>query len=65
MKGQSAIYTILEDYQIYKSPSVVLKVLGYQLSVQPIESEGSDLKTYTEALEGQKTSAQVAENPND
>ena len=105
------LQAILEDYQIYKSPSVVLKalqtvieaqggvfelakqtdmdpqhlckmlsdediplidrlgtvlkVLGYQLSIQPIEIEGSDLKTYTEALERQKTSAQVAENPND
>ena len=105
------LQAILEDYQIYKSPSVVLKalqtvieaqggvsklakqtdmdpqhlckmlsdediplidrlgtvlkVLGYQLSIQPIEIEGSNPKTYTETFEYQKTSTQVAENPID
>ncbi|MXV76963.1 hypothetical protein F4083_00980 [Candidatus Poribacteria bacterium] len=54
-----------EDIPLIDRLGTVLKVLGYQLSIQPIEIEGSDLKTYTEALEGQKTSAQVAENPND
>ena len=54
-----------EDIPLIDKIGTVLKVLGYQLSIQPIEIEGSDRKTYTEALEEQKTSAQVAENPND
>ena len=54
-----------EDIPLIDRLGTVLKVLGYQLSIQPIEIKVSDLKTYTEALEGQKTSAQVAENPND
>lgn len=101
------LQAILEDYQIYKSPTVVLralqtvvesqggvfelakqadmdpqvlskmlsdkdiplidrlgcvlKVLGYQLSIQPIEID----KVYTDVLEDQNTSVQVAENPTD
>ncbi len=91
------LQAILEDYQIYKSPAVVLKALqtvveaqggvvelakqvdmdpqvfskmlsnkdmplidtlgivpkalGYQLSIQPIESENPNLETYTDAFE--------------
>ena len=105
------LQAILEDYQIYKSPTVVLKALqtvveaqggvfelakqvnmdpqvfskmltskdmplidtlgivlkalGYQLSIQPIESENFSLETYTDALEDQKTSTHVAENSSD
>ena len=105
------LQAILEDYQIYKSPAVVLKALqtvveaqggifelakqvnmdpqvfskmltskdmplidtlgivlkalGYQLSIQPIESENFSLETYTDALEDQKTSTHVAENSSD
>ena len=43
--------------------ATVLKALGYQLSIQPIEPENTNLETYSDALEGQNTSAQVAENP--
>lgn len=105
------LQAILDDYQIYKSPSVVLralqtvvesqggvfelakqadmdpqvlsemlsdkdiplfdrlgsvlKVLGYQIAIQPIETENSTPKTYTDVLEEQNTSVQVAENPID
>ena len=102
------LQAILEDYQIYKSPTVVLKALqtvveaqggvvelakqvdmdpqvfskmlsnkdmplidtlgivlkalGYQLSIQLIESENPNLETYIDALKDQNTSTHVAEN---
>lgn len=43
---------------------VVLKALGYQLSIKPIESENPNLETYSNVLKGQNAPAQVAENPN-
>lgn len=102
------LQAILEDYQIYKKPAVVLralqtvvesqggvfelakkaemdpnvlskmlsdeniplidrlgivlKVLGYQLAIQPIEIEDSNPETYTDILDNENASAQVAEN---
>ena len=40
----------------------VLKALGYQLSIKPIEIENPNLETYSNMLEGQNAPAQVAEN---
>lgn len=52
-----------EDTSLIDAVGIVLKVLGYQLSIKPIEPENTNLETYSDALEGQNTSAQVAENP--
>lgn len=49
-----------EDTPLIDALGIVLKVLGYRLSIAPIES-----KTYTDALEGQNTSTQVAEKQTD
>ena len=46
-----------EDTPLIDALGIVLKVLGYQLSIAPIESN-----TYTDMLERQNTSTQVAEN---
>lgn len=40
----------------------VLKALGYQLSIQPIDPENLNLTAYTDALKTQNTSTQIAEN---
>ena len=52
-----------EDTPLIDVVGIVLKVLGYQLSIKPIEPENTNLATYSDALERQNTSAQVAENP--
>lgn len=52
-----------EDTPLIDALGIVLKTLGYQLSIQPIVDENPNPETYSDALEGQNTSAQVAENP--
>ena len=42
--------------------TVVLNALGYQLSIQPIDSENLNLEASTDVLETQNTSTQIAEN---
>jgi DNA-binding phage protein len=54
-----------EDTPLIDALGIVLKAFGYQLSIKPIETENSNLETYSDALEGQNTSAHVAENPID
>ena len=54
-----------EDTPLIDALGIVLKALGYQLSIKPIEPENTNLATYSDVLEGQDTSAQVAETPND
>jgi DNA-binding phage protein len=51
-----------EDGPLIDVLGVVLKTLGYQLSIQPIKLENRNLDTYTDALEGQNTSTHVAGN---
>ena len=51
-----------EDGPLIDALGVVLKTLGYQLSIQPIKLENRNLDTYTDALEGQNTSTHVAGN---
>lgn len=51
-----------EDVPLIDALGIVLKALGYQLSIQPIKLENRTPDTYTDVLEGQNTSAQVAEN---
>ena len=51
-----------EDIPLIDTLGIVLKTLGYQLSIKPIETENINLETYSNALEAQNTSAQVAEN---
>ena len=40
----------------------VLKALGYQLSIQPIDPENLNLETYTDVVGTQNTLTQIAEN---
>ncbi len=42
--------------------TVVLKTLGHQLSIQPIDSENLNLEASTDVLETQNTSTQIAES---
>ena len=51
-----------EDIPLIDAVGIVLKALGYQLSIQPIKLGNRSLDTYTDALEGQNTSTHVAEN---
>lgn len=51
------------DTLLINTLGIVLKALGHQLSIKPMEPENSVNNTCTEALEAQDTSAQVAENP--
>ena len=51
-----------EDVPLIDTLGIVLKALGYQLAIQPIKLENLTPNTYTGALEGQNTSAHVAEN---
>ncbi len=52
-----------EDTPLIDVVGIVLKALGYQLSIKPIEPENSTNETYSDTLEIANTSAQVAENP--
>ena len=51
-----------EDGPLIDVLGIVLKTLGYQLSIQPIKLENRNLDTYTDALEGQNISTHVAGN---
>lgn len=50
-----------EDIPLIDTLGIVLKALGYQLSIQPIKPENRNPDTYTDALEGQDISKQVAQ----
>jgi DNA-binding phage protein len=51
-----------EDGPLIDVLGIVLKTLGYQLSIQPIKLENRNLDTYTDALAGQNTSTHVTED---
>ena len=51
-----------EGTQLIDVLTVVLKALGYQLSIQPIDPENLNLETYTDVVEAQNTLTQIAEN---
>ena len=51
-----------EDVPLIEVLGIILKALGYQLSIQPIKLEASNLDKYTGGLDRQNTSAHVAEN---
>ncbi|MDE0400377.1 hypothetical protein F4054_06725 [Candidatus Poribacteria bacterium] len=51
-----------EDIPLIEALGIVLKALGYQLSIQPMKLEDSNLDKYTGGLDRQNTSAHVAEN---
>ena len=51
-----------EDIPLIDALGIVLKALGYQLSIQPIKLENRNLDMYTDVLEGQNTSTHVAGN---
>ena len=50
-----------ENTPLIDALGTVLKVLGHQLSIQPIETEGANLETYNDALEVQNATTQVVE----
>ena len=50
------------DTHLIDALTVVLKALSYQLSIQPIQPENLKIETYTDVLETQNTSTQIAEN---
>ena len=50
------------DIPLIDALTVVLKALGYQLSIQPIRPENLNIEAYTDMLETQNTSTQIAEN---
>lgn len=51
-----------EDTPLIDVFTVVLKALGYQLSIQPIESQNQNLGAYSDVLDTQNASTQIAEN---
>ncbi len=51
-----------EDAPLIDVLTAVLKALGYQLSIQPIDPENLSLEAYTDVLETQNTLTQIAEN---
>ena len=51
-----------EDVPLIDAVGIVLKTLGYQLSIQPIKLENRNLDMYTDVLKGQNTSTHVAGN---
>ena len=52
-----------DDTPLIEVLGTVLNALGYQLSIKPLESEGSNLETDTDELEVQNASAHVSESP--
>lgn len=50
-----------KDIPLIDAFGIVLKALGYQLSIQPIKLENQNPDTYTDALEGQNITTHVAE----
>ena len=51
-----------KDIPLIDTLGIVLKGLGYQLSIQPIKLEDPNLDKYTRGLDRQNTSVHVAEN---
>lgn len=51
-----------EDVPLIDRLGIVLKSLGYQLSIQPIKPANRTSDMYTDTFEGQSTSVHVAEN---
>lgn len=51
-----------EDVPLIDALGIVLETLEYQLSIQPIKLEDRNLDKYTGGLDGQNTSAHVAED---
>ena len=51
-----------EGIPLIDALGIVLKALGYQLSIQPIKLENCNPDTYTDTLQGQNTSAHLAKN---
>ena len=49
--------------QLIDALGIVLKALGYQLSIKPLECENWDLEADADDLEVQNTTAHVAESP--
>lgn len=52
-----------EDTPLIDALGIVLKALGYQLSIKPLECENRDLEADADDLEVQNTTAHVAESP--
>ena len=52
-----------EDTPLIDALTTVLKALGYQLSIHPIPTQKENFDIYSDALEEDKSSTQVAENP--
>lgn len=52
------------DIQLIEAIGVVLSSLGYQLSIQPIETETTIIHTYAATLDHRKTSPHIAEEQN-
>ena len=50
-----------EDTPLIDVFTVVLKALGYQLSIQPIGPQNQNLGAYSDVLETQNASTQIAE----
>ena len=51
-----------ENTPLMEAFGIVLKALGYQLSIQPIKLEDANLGEYTNVLKHQNASAHVIEN---
>ncbi|MYE88849.1 hypothetical protein F4X33_07650 [Candidatus Poribacteria bacterium] len=51
-----------EDTPLIEALGIVLKALGYQLSIQPIKLDDPNLDEYTDVLKGQNASVHVMEN---
>ena len=51
-----------KDTPLIDALGIVLKALGYQLSIKPLESENSHLETDTEGLDRQDASTHVTES---
>ena len=52
-----------DDMPLIDALGVVLKALGYQLSIKPVAREDHNLETDTDELEVQNASAHVSESP--
>jgi probable addiction module antidote protein len=52
-----------DDTPLVDALGVVLKALGYQLSIKPVAREDPNLETDTDELEVQNASAHVSESP--
>lgn len=50
-----------EDIPLIDAVGIVLKALGYQLSIQPIKLENRNLNTSSDTLDGQNTSTYMDE----